>query len=109
MRDVEALARRVIIIDSGKIIFDGKLETLVKKYSPYKIISLILNKEVKEDTLKKLGHIKSFDYPQATLSVKSNETNRVATEILKDLPVEDITIQEADIEDVIRQVFENKK
>ncbi|MBI2599251.1 ABC transporter ATP-binding protein [Candidatus Curtissbacteria bacterium] len=109
MRDVEALARRVIIIDGGKIIFDGLLETLVKKYAPYKLISLILKKEVDVQKLKKLGIIKSYNYPQAVLSVESRETNKVVTEILKNLPVDDINVQEADIEDVIRHVFQNKK
>lgn len=108
MKDVEALAQRVIIINSGKILYDGKLANLVKKFSPYKTISIILNKPVDQNDFANLGKIKSFEYPKITLSVKSKETNQVAAEILKHMPVEDINIEEADIEDVIRQVFENK-
>lgn len=108
MKDVEALAQRVIIINSGKILYDGKLANLVKKFSPYKTISVVLNKPVEENEFVNLGKIKSFEYPKVTLSVKSKESNQVAAEILKSFPVEDINIEEADIEDVIRQVFENK-
>lgn len=109
MKDVEALAKRVIVINFGKILFDGKLATLVKKYSTYKSITIILEKQVDESELKTLGQIKSYEYPKAVLSVKSEKSNKVAAEILENLPVEDINIEEADIEDVIRQVFENAK
>lgn len=108
MKDVEALAQRVIIINSGKILYDGKLANLVKKFSPYKTISIVLKKPVEQNDFANLGKIKIFEYPKVTLSVKSKESNQVAAEILKSFPVEDINIEEADIEDVIRQVFENK-
>lgn len=108
MKDVQALAQRVIIINSGKILYDGKLSNLVKKFSPYKTVSIILNNPVEEKEFVNLGKIKSFEYPKVTLSVKSKESNQVAAEILKSFPVEDINIEEADIEDVIRQVFEGK-
>ena len=48
MKDVEALAQRVIIINSGKILYDGKLANLIKKVSPYKTISMVLSKPVEE-------------------------------------------------------------
>src|SRR3990167_2375521 len=105
MKDVQALAKRVIIINSGKILYDGKLENLIKKYAPYKSITIILKKETDLEKIKHLGQIKSFEYPQVVLNVKSQNSNKVAAEILKDLPVEDLNIEEADIEDVIRQVF----
>lgn len=109
MKDVQALAKRVIIINSGKILYDGKLENLIKKYAPYKSITIILKKETDLEKIKHLGQIKSFEYPQVVLNVKSQNSNKVAAEILKDLPVEDLNIEEADIEDVIRQVFGNGK
>ena len=109
MKDVQALAKRVIIINSGKILYDGKLENLIKKYAPYKSITIILKKEIDLGKIKHLGQVKSFEYPQVVLNVKSQNSNKVAAEILKDLPVEDLNIEEADIEDVIRQVFGSGK
>lgn len=105
MKDVEALAQRVIIINTGKILYDGKLSNLVKKFSPYKLISVILRKPVDQKEILKLGKIKSYDFPKLSLSIKSKDANDVASQILSSLPVEDINIEEADIEDVIRLVF----
>lgn len=106
MKDVQALAERVIIINSGKILYNGKLANLIKKFSPYKTISVVLKKPVEKNDFAKLGQVKSFEYPKVTISVKSKESNQVAAEILTNMPVEDINIEEADIEDIIRQVFD---
>src|SRR4029078_2087239 len=35
MKDVEELCKRVIVINHGKILYDGLLSNLVKKFSPY--------------------------------------------------------------------------
>ncbi|MDX7993116.1 AAA family ATPase, partial [Xenorhabdus littoralis] len=52
MADVEALAKRVIIINSGEIMYDGQLSHLIKKRSPKKILKAIvsgpINPELKE-------------------------------------------------------------
>ena len=40
MQDIEELCDRVIIIDHGKIFFDGPLNSIIDRFSGYKIISL---------------------------------------------------------------------
>ena len=40
MQDIEALCHRVIIIDHGKIFFDGPLSAIIDRFSGHKIISL---------------------------------------------------------------------
>ena len=40
MQDIEELCDRVIIIDHGKIFFDGPLNAIIDRFSGYKIISL---------------------------------------------------------------------
>src|SRR3989344_308633 len=46
MGDVEELCRRVIIINFGKIVFDGQLSSLVTKYAPYKKIKVLFKEYV---------------------------------------------------------------
>src|SRR6266568_278175 len=41
MKDVEELCKRIIIIDHGKILYDGKLESIVKKYAKNKSITAV--------------------------------------------------------------------
>lgn len=108
MEDVRQLCDRVIVIDHGTLLFDGKLDDLVREYTKYKLITVIFDKEVKLKELEKLGEIKEHDFPKVVLSVKREDSNKVTSKLLKDFPVEDLNIQEPDIEDIIRQVFANK-
>ncbi len=108
MRDVEALAKRVIIINHGKILFDGKLSDLVKKHAPYRLIKVVFSEQVSVNDMEKFGEIKSFTYPEAVISVPYKRISDASAEILKKLPVEDLIISEPEIEDIIRKVFEQK-
>src|SRR5438045_1878946 len=49
MQDIEELCDRVIIIDHGKIFFDGPLDSIIDRFSGYKIISLTLQNVGKRD------------------------------------------------------------
>jgi ABC-2 type transport system ATP-binding protein len=108
MEDVRQLCERVIVIDHGNILFDGKLDNLIHKYTQHKFISVVFEKEIGREKLEKLGKIVSFETPKAVLSVKRTEANRITTELLKDFPVLDLNIEEPDIEDIIREVFSRK-
>ena len=108
MSDVKELCQRVIMIDKGKLVFDGKFEKIVKKYAADKIISVILAKEVDYQELSKIGKIKDFNYPQISFLVKRKRVPAIASKILNKLPVADLNIEEPAIEDVIGKLFTNK-
>ncbi len=105
MADVEALCKRIIIIDHGKILFDGLLSSLIKKFAPYKIIKVIFKAFPNPQLLEGLGIIKDFEYQNLTLSVKTEKSSESASSLLKNFSIEDITIEDPEIEDVIREVF----
>lgn len=105
MKDVQQLCERIIIIDHGKILYDGQLDAIVKKHATHKTISLTLNKHINKEDISKLGIIKSYDYPKLYLSVAIGESNKIAARILEHYPVEDLNIEEPDIEEIIRDVF----
>jgi len=108
MKDVEELCKRIIIIDHGKILYDGKLESIVKKYAKNKSITAIFEKHVSLDKVKHLGDVLSFEPTKAVLSVPREKSNYVASKLLEGFPVEDINIEEPNIEEIIRDVFSNK-
>ncbi|MBP6913021.1 MAG: ATP-binding cassette domain-containing protein [Candidatus Levybacteria bacterium] len=108
MEDVRQLCERVIVIDHGTLLFDGKLDNLIKEYTQNKTISLILEKPVDRLKLEKLGEVTEYDFPKVVLSVKRKESNTITTKLLKDFPVIDLNIEEPDIEDIIREVFSKK-
>lgn len=109
MKDVEQLCERVIIIDHGKLLYDGKLSDIVKKYTTEKKITVVLGRKVEKKELLSFGRLISIDENQAVLSVKREHANRVAGKLLQDFPVEDITIEETNIEEIIRNVFVTKQ
>ncbi len=105
MGDVEELCKRVIIINHGKILFDGLLSDLVQKHAPYKVISITLKDHIDPKKLDGLGEIVSFEFPKLIINTKNKETNETVAKLLKTVPVEDITIEDPAIEDIIRDIF----
>jgi ABC-2 type transport system ATP-binding protein len=108
MEDVKKLAKRVVIIDHGKIIFDGKLKDIIEKYAEHKILTLEFSEEFTREKLEKFGEIDSWEYPRAVIKVPRLLASKRAAELLETLPVADINIEEPPIEAIIRRVFSRK-
>ncbi len=105
MDDVEELCKRVIIINYGRLLYDGGFEDLIKKHSPLKQITVVLDKEVDEKKINEFGNLYKYNYPEWVLRVRREDTNKVASEILKIFSVEDINIEDQEIDSVIRDLF----
>lgn len=108
MEDVKELCQRVIIIDQGKIVFDGQLEKVVQKFAADKMISLVLAKKVNPREFEEIGQIKEFEFPKVVIAVRRAAAPLAAAQILQKFPVTDLNIEEPRIEDIIRQVFTGK-
>lgn len=106
MDDVEELCKRVIVVNRGKIIFNGKLSDLIKRYAPYKIISVTLEENIDLKSIDSSLEVITFLYPRLVLKVKNEKVNDTASQILKSFKARDLTIEDADIEDVIERVYE---
>jgi ABC-2 type transport system ATP-binding protein len=109
MQDVQELAQRVLIIHHGQLIFDDTLRALVERYSPSKALHLRLEQPADAETLGRFGRIVRIDGLEAVLEAPREQVSRVASEILQLLPVYDITIEEVDIDEIIRDVFAGKR
>jgi ABC-2 type transport system ATP-binding protein len=109
MKDVEQLCKRVIIIDHGKILYDGALADIVKKYVKNKTLTVVFEKPVDRQKLAKLGEVIKFDKTNAIISVPREKTSHIAAKLLETFPVDDLNIEEANIEEIIRDVFSSNK
>lgn len=107
MKDVEQLCERVIIIDHGKVLYDGALSDIVKKYAKHKAISVVFEKPVERKKLEKLGKIVELDGTKAVLSVPRAQSSHVAATLLDKFSIDDLNIEEPNIEEIIRDVFAN--
>ncbi|HUG35054.1 MAG TPA: ATP-binding cassette domain-containing protein [Anaerolineales bacterium] len=107
MADVEALCKRVIVIHHGRILFDGDLSALVNQFSSFKTLSLSLpNPDVE---LSKYGEVISREDGRVTLRVPKSQTSQVTARLLSDFQVDDLTVEDAPVDDVIDQVFSQKE
>ncbi len=109
MEDVKELCERVIIIDKGKIGYDGSLEILIKKYAKSKRITLVFIKPVKKKDLMPYGRIIKYERYKVTFEIPKSDISDVASKLLKDFDVDDVDISEISIEEIVRQIFTNHK
>jgi ABC-2 type transport system ATP-binding protein len=109
MQDVTALASRVLMINRGRLLYDGALAALVARITRIKRIELVLGsgdgRYVDAETLAAFGDVKSFRFPNAVLEVPREDAPATSARILAALPVADLSIEDPPIEEVIRRAF----
>src|ERR1051325_2777364 len=105
MQDVTALASRVIMINRGRLLYDGALEALVARIAPTKRLELVLGSPVTADSLAAFGVVHSFRFPNAVLDVPREAAAATSARLLAGLPVADLSIADPPIEEVIRLAF----
>ncbi|HMF81043.1 MAG TPA: hypothetical protein VK562_06535, partial [Candidatus Acidoferrum sp.] len=104
MQDIEELCHRVLVIDHGKIFFDGPLAEIVDRFSGYKILSLTFEKEATRD-LSRFGEITEQTPVSVQLKVPRAKVTETCRRLLDACDVSDINVQEVPVEEVIRQLF----
>jgi ABC-2 type transport system ATP-binding protein len=106
MADIQALCRRVIIIDHGSIFFDGRLEEVLDRFADFKIVTIQCSESgtIPAD-LDRYGTVIERTTGTVKLKVKRERVIAVCKALLDELPVTDIDIQEVPIEEIIRQLF----
>jgi ABC-2 type transport system ATP-binding protein len=107
MADIQELCQRVIIIDRGKIFFDGRLSTIVDQFADSKLVTIQCagGAECSAEQLGKFGQVVERTPVSIRLRVKRDRVIAACKALLDQLPVTDIDIQEVPIEEVIRQIF----
>jgi ABC-2 type transport system ATP-binding protein len=107
MTDIQELCQRVIIIDKGKISFDGRLGEIIDRFADFKIVTISWQTGASFPALdfSRYGELVENSANRIQLKVKRDQVIAVCKELLDKVPVNDIDIQEVPIEDVIRQIF----
>ena len=108
MQDIEELCHRVLVIDHGRIFFDGPLEEIVDRFSGYKILSLTFEREATRD-LSTFGEITEQTPVSVQLKVPRAKVTETCRQLLEACDVSDINVQEVPVEEVIRQLFGERR
>ena len=104
MQDIEELCPRVIIIDHGKIFFDGPLTSIIDRFSGYKILSLTFENQATRD-FSEFGQVTEQTPVSVQLKVPRARVTETCRQLLEACSVSDINVQELPVEEVIRQLF----
>ena len=105
MGDVEDLCDRVVFIEQGRLLFDGKLEQLVDRFLPYKTIQIKLSGA--NGNLESYGEVISRTGDLVTLRVAKDDATGIVARLVADLPVRDINVSDPPITDVVKHVYTN--
>ena len=109
MADITTLAKRIILIGKGKVLYDGSLKKLQNKYQTEKYVSIktrdflsIQNKGIKNIRKNKDGYDLVIDTRLITISELLNV-------ISKKITIEDIEIDHEGIDNIIVKLYEDYK
>jgi ABC-2 type transport system ATP-binding protein len=107
MKDVAALCRRVVIIAQGQIIYDGSLGGIVDRFSGHKIITLVFPGDTLPHGLEQFGEVYEEQAPRVRLRVDRSGIARALSAILARHTVEDVSVEDPPLEEVIAEMFLN--
>ncbi len=109
--DIERLCKRVIIINHGKVVMDGPVNSLRRDFLKTKEIDLKLTAEPTGSveipgvkTIKAKGFGVKLSVDTTVIPVE-----KAVSELLRVYTVEDITIQNPEMEQIIAQIYREKR
>jgi len=105
LQDIEALCDRVIVIDHGTAVFDGPLSDLHRRGGSHRTLVVDLVDEVAPISVAG-AETRKVEGPRQWLSFPAGESAApIVSAVAAAYDVADLSIQEPDIEDVIREIY----
>ena len=105
MKDVAALCQRVVIVAHGKIMYDGSLAGIIDRFSGHKVVTLQFAEDRMPDNLDTYGTVLETVAPKARLRIPRNVVAQQLATMLAKYPVEDVSVEDPPLEEVIAEVF----
>ena len=108
MGDIERLCDRVLVIDRGRLVFDGTLPSLAERVALQRVLVVDLPEPSPDLQVSAATHIGSdLDGQRQRLAFSPKETTaaRVLAEVSAVTEVVDLTLEEPAIEDIVRTLY----
>ncbi|MBI3973032.1 MAG: ATP-binding cassette domain-containing protein [Chloroflexi bacterium] len=111
MDDIQELCPRVLLIDHGRLHFDGPLSTLVEQAAPDKLVTAVYAEPLDEAAIasvEALGQCRrqdTLDPLRLRLRVPRQHVPAVAGHMLRLGRVADLSIEDIPVEEIIRGIF----
>ncbi len=110
LKDIEDVCDRIILLDKGKIIYDGEKQKFKDKYGKYITAELIVKnkKSIIKNDLKN-ENLKIIEEKENSIKLKFlHEKITILTvmdEISKYCEIEDVHMKEAELEDILKEIY----
>ena len=107
LNDVEKVCQRLIIIDNGKIIYDGGIDALKKRYGKTRMLIVDLAQAYSDiqlegvDLTRHEGNRIWLAFDRDTISA-----SEVIAQLTARYEIQDLTISEPEIEEIVRRIYE---
>jgi len=114
MDDIEALCKRIVIIDEGKMIYDGTLAKLKKNYIKHKTVEFqilkIRNKTKFNKLLKKVDVVKKKNnYMSLRVPINEVDVPDIIGDLMHCCTVIDLLVHEPRLEHIIKEIYEGQE
>ncbi len=106
MADITALCDRVLLIYQGELIYDGQLDGLLDRFAPYREVKVELATPTDAAKLTHYGEVESVEGCSVSLIVQRQDLTETVSRVLADFSVQDLTVTDPPIEEVIGRVFQ---
>lgn len=112
--DVERLCKRIIIIDEGRVLFDGEAADLKRRYAPHRLLDVVVAGDEACAVAALEGFLPAGVSPLRRDGVKATflvDPEQVAVaDVIADLsarlPLVDLGVREPPLEGIIREIYE---
>ena len=106
LADIERLCSRVLLLDHGKLVYDGDVATLKQRFGRRRV--LVVDLEQPAPALSIDGaQVVRVDGPRQWIAFDGDRTSaaQLVAAISARAPLRDLTIEEPEIEEVVRQIY----
>ena len=115
--DVERLCKRIIIIDEGRVLFDGQAADLKRRYAPHRLLDVVVAGDAVDRLAAVADALPRGVTPLARDGMKASfEVNPemipvadVIADISARVPVVDLGVREPPLEGIIREIYEARE
>jgi ABC-2 type transport system ATP-binding protein len=105
MADIEQVCERLIIINKGRIAYDGSTQDLTRLNGLNKQIKVVLNDRFVIENVEKLGKIIEKNGQEILLEVEPHRAASVASQLFANFSVKDISIIDPPLERIIESIY----
>lgn len=106
MEDVKSLCKRCVVINGGLKLYDSDLAALFERYQLSKVMKISFE-DATEYTPPADAEIIEQNPYKIVIKVKKNNVRAVLNDIMAKCEIDDISIEEEDIGDVVERIYHN--